>query len=200
MIAAMRLLGQESWQVESGTQLAVDMALYVRDALGLPVDSDPVLPGLDPAVPVSVPDGVDPAAVAAEWSGWWGDVLAWCRADVARDARSAFETLPVADSSPALRHRPALRVALAALTEPAARYQSTLARPGPPSMVVNDLVSELERTLGRPAKPFRLVITEVRVRGATWHRLTAQHVLTSTRFLASEAARPALRDVLASLA
>jgi hypothetical protein len=199
----MRFAGKQSWQVCHGSAQAMDMALYLRDTLALSVDTRPVVPSLDPAVPVSVPAGVDRAAVAREWPGWWADVLEWCGADapLGDDPRAHLRSEPAADTSPALANRPALRGAVAALFEPAARYWSTLARRAmPPSMRINEIVRDLERELGRPAKPFRLVITEVRVQDPMWEPLTATHVLASQRFVESEAGMAALRQVLAPLA
>ena len=66
----MKFAGRESWQVRHGTDHAVSVALYVRDALALSVDTDPEIPLLDPPVPVHIPDGVDRAAVQREWPGW----------------------------------------------------------------------------------------------------------------------------------
>jgi hypothetical protein len=198
----MKVAGRESWEVSRGSDLPVDMALYVRDALALSVDTRPFVPSLDPSVPVSAPAGVDRAAVAREWPGWWADILEYCRTDVRTlDPRERLRSVPVVDTSPALAHRPALRAALAVLTEPAARYQSALARHRvPPGLMVNEIVSELERELGRRVKPFRFRITEVRVREPMWEPLTATHVLASQRFVESEAVRPALREALLPLA
>jgi hypothetical protein len=198
----MRLAGQASWRVSRGTALPVDVALYVRDALALSADTRPFVPSLDPAVPVFVPPGLDRAGAEREWPGWWEDILEWCRTDVRfEDPRERLRTVPVADTSPILLKRPALRAAVAALMEPASRYQAATGMPRvPPSTVVNEVVWDLERELGRRAKPFDLVITEVRVREPMWEPLTPEHVLASQRFVESEAVRPALREVLLPLA
>jgi hypothetical protein len=198
----MRLVGQESWQVSRGTSLPVDVALYLRDVLALSVDTRPFVPSLDPAVPVFVPDGVDRAAVTKEWPGWWDDILEWCRTEVRfDDAQERLRSVPVAATSPALASRPALRVAVAALLEPSARYQTAIGQPVlPPIMVVPEVVRDLEQELGRPPKPFKLVITEIRVREPMWEPLTATHVLASQRFVESDAVRPALRKVLLPIA
>lgn len=198
----MQLAGQESWQVAHGSTLPSDMGLYVRDALALPVDTSPAVPSLDPPVPTTALDGVDRDVVAREWSGWWTDILRWCRTDSGgEDPRERLRSLPVADTSPALAARPALRAVVGALTEPAARYWSANRRPMVlPSMFVNEVVRDLERELGRPVKPFHLVITEVRVRGDLWEPLTRTHVLASQQFVNSDAVRSALREVLRPLA
>jgi len=116
-------------------------------------------------------------------------VLEWWRAARLVDAREGLESLPVADTSPALARRPALRAAVAALIEPAARYRAGLPRPPPPPrLAVTGLVRDLEREIGRSAKPFRLMIVEVPVRGLVWERLTPEHLLASTRFRDTPAA------------
>jgi len=116
-------------------------------------------------------------------------VLEWWRAARLVDAREGWESLPVADTSPALARRPALRAAVAALIEPAARYRAGLPRPPPPPrLAVTGLVRDLEREIGRSAKPFRLMIVEVPVRGLVWERLTPEHLLASTRFRDTPAA------------
>lgn len=199
----MKFAGRESWLVFSGTSYAAETALYLRDALALPVD-EPALPPLDPPVPVQVPvpPGVDRAAVVAEWPGWWADVLEWCRSRLAPEPAPEpdLQSLPFMDTSPALAARPALRAALAAVADPAHRYFAAKGPPQlPPSMMTNEVVSELEQELRRPAKPFRFVITEVPVQGEVWLPLTERHVLASTRFMASAAARPALRAAFAAL-
>jgi hypothetical protein len=178
-----------SWQVARANAAPVDFALYVRDALALSVDVQPFVPGLAPPVEVIVPAGVDRAVVAREWPGWWRDVLEWCRAD--EDP----------DQPPYPATAPALRTALEALREPELRYRTANRRPVvPPTMVENEVVDELERELGRKAQPFRFRITEVSVGEPMWAQLTPTHVLSSKRFVDSEAGRPALRDALRPLA
>jgi hypothetical protein len=66
-------------------------------------------------------------------------------------------------------------------------------------MLEGEVVRDLERELGRPARPFRFVFTEVRLRGEVWQPLADRHVLVSTRFMASPAARQAVRDAFAPL-
>jgi hypothetical protein len=196
----MRFAGRESWIVSSGTDHAADLALFVRDALALPLD-EPALPGLDPPVPVLSVDGVDRAAVAAEWLGWWADILEFCRYPLTSPpgTHPDLESYPAVETSPALAGRSALRAAIAALTEPVRRYQAGFGFEIPSSMLEGEVVRDLERELGRRARPFRFVFTEVRVQGEVWQPLTDQHVLVSTRFMASPAARPAVREAFARL-
>jgi hypothetical protein len=169
------------------------------------VDTAPVLPGLDPAVPVFLPVGVDRPEVAAEWPGWWSALLEWARLDLRDDPdRDYLSEMPIVDTSPALAHRPAIRSALTALSEPATSYSRThqyRKTSGLSTMeTFGEVVRDVEAELGRRAAPFRLVITPVWVRGMVWERLTTHHVLASTRFIESATARPALRDVVVELA
>ncbi|CAM3335869.1 hypothetical protein KIPE111705_03295 [Kibdelosporangium persicum] len=185
--------GTQSWRVSYGGSLAVDVALYIRDTLALSVDTRPHIASLDPSVPVFVPENVDRTAVALEWPDWWADVLAWSRTEV--PGPQALSHAPMVETSPALANRPAMRAALAALTVPAARYHATLSHA--PAIPVDEVVRALEAELGRPVKPFHLVITQIRVSEPLWEPLTETHVLASHRFTGTTAA---LREVLLPLA
>lgn len=196
----MRFAGRESWLVWSGTEYAVDLALFVRDALALPV-GELALPGLDPPVAVPPVAGVNRAAVAAEWPGWWADILESCRYRLTArpGTHPDLGSYPAVETSPALAGRPALRAAIAAVTEPVQRYHAGHGFEVPSSTLVAEVVRDLERELGREARPFRFVFTEVRLRGEVWRPVADRHVLVSTRFLASPAARQAVREAFAPL-
>jgi hypothetical protein len=183
----------------------VDTALYIRDALALSVNTDPDIPLLDPAVPVSVPDGVDRAAVTEEWPGWWDTVLDAAAADHTDDARDWFETQPSRPGSIALSHRPAIRTAVRAFEDIAGQYFAEERRrqgmPPPGRLDLGHLVRSREATLGRPARPFRLVITELPVAGLLCHRQTTEHLLISVRFAMDAPRRDAaLRQIVTELA
>ncbi|MCE7006656.1 hypothetical protein LWC34_28065 [Kibdelosporangium philippinense] len=196
----MFLEGTRSWRVSSGDSHHVDVALYVRDALALSVETRPHIPSLDPSVPIFIPDGIDRAAVTAEWPGWWETVLEWPRTEVSAEQELTFG--PSFDTSPALANRPALRAAIAALTEPGGMYRSAAARglTRPSSMPIGEVVSELAKELGRPVRPFNLEITQISVAEPMWELLTESHVLASYRFTESSAVVPALREVISRLA
>ncbi len=202
----MRMAGTQSWQVHQGTELAVDMALYIRDTLALSVTTEPDIPLLDPGVPVYVPDTVDRAAVTREWPDWWADVLATVAEDHTENRREWFETYPSRLESPALRHRPAIRVALRAFEQAAARHFAGLQQqhqgiPRSPDFNIGHLVRAREAELGRRAYPFRLVITELSVDGLFLHRQAPHHALISAR-LARDIPRrdEALTKIVAELA
>ncbi|MFI9008500.1 hypothetical protein ACIGNX_14840 [Actinosynnema sp. NPDC053489] len=189
----MRFAGRESWQVSHGTNHAVNTALFVRDTLALSVETVPELPGLDPSVPVVVPPGVDRAASAEEWLGWWADVLDHARAELPGGA-------PDDPAGPSLRVRPALRAAVLALRQAAVEYgERYVASRG--ALPIGEVVRGVEGRIGRYVRPFRLVITEVPVQGLVWERMTGTHVIASQRFLDDPArSAPALRAVVESLA
>jgi hypothetical protein len=109
-LAGVQVAGTQSWQIRWGDDNAVSLALYLRDALDLPVASE--LPPVIPPIAVVVPDEVDRAAVAGEWPGWWADVLSFV-AHGPEDSRERFASCPARPDSPALAGRPAIRAALA---------------------------------------------------------------------------------------
>jgi hypothetical protein len=194
-----------SWLIQQGSDLAVDMALYIRDALALSVNTDPDIPLLEPAVPVSVPAGVDRAAVTAEWTAWWAAVLDAAAADQVDDPRDWFEPQPSRPGSITLSHRPAIREAVCAFEDTAGGYFADVRRQQrvPPAgrLDLGHLVRSREAMLGRPARPFRLVITELPVAGLLCHRQTTQHLLISARFARDIPRRDAaLRQIVTELA
>jgi hypothetical protein len=177
----MRHAGPPSWLIQQGTSYLVDVALYVRDALALSVTTEPDIPLLTPPVPVSVPAGVDRAAVAEQWPDWWADVLT--AAEVGHYAG------PV---------RPAVDAAVSAFEREFARYQGALHAE---HVDIGGIVDATEAELGRPARPFRLTITELAVQGSLCHRITPEHVLMSTEFIRDAPSRDAaLRRIVAGLA
>ncbi|GAA1268550.1 hypothetical protein GCM10009634_09680 [Saccharothrix xinjiangensis] len=189
----MGFASRESWQVSHGTSQAVNTALFLRDTLALSVDTVPELPGLDPSVPVVVPPGVDRAAAAEEWLGWWADVLDHARAELP-------STTPDDPSGPSLRVRPALRGAVLALGKAADDYDHRNA-PSRNALPIGEVVRGVEHRLGRYVRPFRLVITEVPVQGLVWERMTDTHVIASQRFLSDPTlSAPALRSTIETLA
>jgi hypothetical protein len=198
----MRFASSSSWTVRWGTEHAVDLALYVRDALALSVETDPELPQLEPSVPVSVPAGVDRDVVRQQWPDWWAEVLAYPRSEPPEDLEELLAVYPGNEGSPSLIGRPELRTAVQALSRPAAEYAAArVPHTAPRFSGVGGIVRELEAERGRKARPFRLTITEVGVAGVLWHRLTADHMLISARFRDDESAcRAALHTLFAELA
>ena len=190
----MQFRGTQSWQISWGDGNVVGLALYLRDALALP--AAPEIPPLTPAVAPT--DAVDRPRIAAEWPGWWADVLAF-EGGGPDDPRERFALLPMRPESPALAARPAIRAALSVLGPQAAQHPRPR-RPGG-SRTIGDIVRAREAELGRVARPFRLVVTELSVDGSLWHRVADRHVLVSTQFAADDTrCAAALKEIVAELA
>ncbi|MFC0547480.1 hypothetical protein [Kutzneria chonburiensis] len=189
----MQFRGIQSWQVSWGTGYVVQLALYLRDALAVP--AAPEVPPLTPPVPTT--DELDRAAVAAEWPGWWADVLAFV-GDRSDNQRDQHLRLPIWPGSPALVDRPAIQAALDVLGPRANHHPQP---PRPSNQRIGDIVRAREAELGRPARPFRLVVTELPVEGLLWYRITEQHVLVSSSFAEDdERCSAALKEIVAELA
>ncbi|RZQ61975.1 hypothetical protein [Amycolatopsis suaedae] len=198
----MRFAGGPSWQIRWGNHHPTNLALFVRDALALSVVTEPVLPPVEPSVPVVVPDGVDRAAVAAQWPGWWAEILAYKNQEPPRDARAGFDNHPAFPHSPAQTRRPELRHAVETLAAPAAEHPWPTRFRDPAGVHdLGALVRDWETGHGRSPRPFVLVITEVPVAGRVWHRLTPSHLLVSTRVVDDwPAYESGLREIVNELA
>jgi hypothetical protein len=164
------------------------IALHVRDAAGLEVRSDVVVPQLVPEVPL---DGAlapyATGAAAAQWGDWWESLL---------ERPAEFNRLP-----PLLVDRvPPLPEQLRALIEvelPAAEAwfdarkredHDQLRRTGrPPLLPVGEVVRQVEREQGHEAAPFDLSISILPVYGRWGRWVRRDHVLVS-RGLGSQAA------------
>ena len=183
--------GQMGWQISMGDSQSLQMALYVRDAAGLDPLVDLRVPPLVPAVPrldTSTFDHLDLAA--GDWARWWTELL---------DEPSAFWIGPpdhgLADDSP-------LRPLVAACWEAAIRWPGLDHRAGLPAMAVdrrlamlpNDVVHEVERELGRPARPFSLAVYVLPVAGREFWPLAADRVLASEGALRDPATQRALLE------
>lgn len=188
-----RVAETESWRFTWGDDLAVDVALYVRDALALSIDDD--LPPVEPAVPVSVPAGIDRAAVQREWPGWWADVLAYVAARGEPDAHKRRSVTPVPADRSAMLH--AVEVFTGAASE---HLRDRRMNHLPRGADAGPVVRELEASFGRKARPFTMTVTEVSVAGLVWRRLAQNHVLVSARFARdTHALDVALRGLLGEL-
>ena len=75
----MREVGSPSWRFAGDIDQSLHVVLYLRDALGLEVEDDPIVP---PRLAGEVPDRselLDSAAIraaAAQWPAWWRAVVA----------------------------------------------------------------------------------------------------------------------------
>ncbi|MDT8910528.1 hypothetical protein [Amycolatopsis sp. PS_44_ISF1] len=203
-----------SWRASWGSELEVDIALYLRDVLALSVEDGQVLPPVEPAVPVRIPPAVDRAEVQAQWAGWWNDLLTSLRGrgePGPRAPRGRFRR-PVPGDGSAI-DRAAQHFAPAASRHFAAARGSGLRDgrdPAAPGFYrrhilagdrLGQLVRETEVDLGRRAHPFRLSVIEISVAGRVWARTAEDQILVSSRFAEDPPAlEAAMRAVIQELA
>ncbi len=185
-----------SWQVrEDDLPQRLVAALYVRDVLGLSVPGSP--PPLVPAVPTrTAVSGRGPAA--QEWARWW-PALVTEHGPVVDSARHGPD-VRVDPWAPA-RSLPTLQPLAQRLRTEALRWASDLRRAArlpadggfpadgtvPPRrhggrhpLLVTRLVAEMERGLGRRARPFVFCVDVLPVAGLWWTLHSPHHVLVGT--------------------
>ncbi|WP_134046002.1 hypothetical protein [Amycolatopsis arida] len=157
--------------------------------------SDDMFPPTAPAVPVYPVPGVDRAVVAGQWSDWLRLVVRRAAAREPADVRGDFFELG---------GWPELAAAHAALDEPMRNWERERVRDQSPpcgDLWLTEFVNGLAGELGRPVRPFALVITRAPVHGSFWHRRTPTHVLASGTVLADTATfRAAFAPVARELA
>jgi hypothetical protein len=182
----MRHAGQPGWlmRVESSPQ-GLLLGLFVRDAAGMQPPTVIDLPRLDPVVELRAV--LAPLAVTAaseQWAGWWEREMArqegHDRGFFAPDARFG-------DGEE-------LDALVEACRDDAARWASDIGREAldanlraGPRGVEGDVVDQVEAGLGRKARPFDLLITELPLAGALGWRVSTHHVLVTRALRADRA-------------
>lgn len=76
----MRRVGSPSWSLSVSNEGSLDLALYVRDALGLDTGDDPLAPpplSHRPPDRSRLLDGSEPSDVVEQWAAWWRTALAF---------------------------------------------------------------------------------------------------------------------------
>ncbi|RJQ82628.1 hypothetical protein D5S17_02335 [Pseudonocardiaceae bacterium YIM PH 21723] len=181
----MRFAGHESWLVSVGEDPSVDTALCLRDALALPVHTEPDLPALAPPIQPVDPAGLDLDAIVKEWPGWWSEVLRFAgRKYEFGSSRARLELMPIFRTSPSLTRCPNIREALAHANQAIMDWQHEIAMQNDAVRApIDRLVQQAEQRAGRSATNFELVLTVVRVAGPVWQRLDRQHVLVSEQLI-----------------
>ena len=203
----MKFAGRPSWQVRTDLAQPLVIALHLRDAAGLDVAADAVVPPLEPAVPLDaalVPYATEQAA--AQWAQVWQSML---------DNHPEFSGVPPVFAEP-LHGLPAALTALAKAGLPNAlawfhackqedlQYlRASGGRPGRRMGVglgIGELVRRIEQDNGREALPFTLRISLLPVAGIWARRVRHGHVLLSRSMCEDEAAceaflDPVLRDL-----
>ena len=192
----MELAGSTSWRfAESAGDHLPHVALFVRDATGLPVPPGPAVP---PRLTGAVPDHHDLLSqperedAGRQWVGWWSDVLGVDRQEAAdRELhafpRGAYERAGAPPDFAALADRPALRRAVVATFPDAHRWVGRRRRSagaerqgsftyGLVRQVAEDVAFDRSVDIGR----VRAGAVVLHVEGVWWHLLVPGTVVCST--------------------
>ncbi|WP_123557618.1 hypothetical protein [Micromonospora sp. HM5-17] len=176
--------GPISWRmgVRRWDQL-LDCALWMRAAERIEPPPHRLVPGpLDVAQPPAPTRGGDvpDEVLGAEWLGWWLSLVDPTRQPI----RSGADLEPAYDTPDplGLAPYPALRRIVAqrwpeARDWHAARQRAGYERPGPTSAISGTVVYEIERSLGRPLRPFSVEFILLPVRDEVIRRVDAEHYL-----------------------
>lgn len=211
----MREAGRTSWRIGIDEPQPLVIGLFVRDVAGL-TSRHAWLPPAVPATPRA--NGKGPEDAARQWDLWWDRALLF---DWTMDGQSQEQlgalwwTPPDFDS---LQSAPALQEVVARHFSDAVAWSRDRKREhvelmiGTPDprpfhrgrsgrgLVETKLVADLERNLGRRARPFQLRITEIPVAGKELWQLDPHHVLLTAELLSdSDEYRRRITPVLQAL-
>jgi hypothetical protein len=214
----MKVAGSASWSMSETVPEPLHVALYVRDALRLPVPPEDGVPPLADPVPdrrAVLPDAGRLEA-AQQWGSWWealvgaevrradpepaGALEVWAREYVAD-----LERAGAAPDHLALADRPALRTAAVALSTEAHRWASSVTEAverreaGFPWELVKDEAEAVASEHGVDVGAVRGTVLVLAVSGLWWREVEPGHVLCSQGVRADRsAARAVLRRAFAS--
>jgi hypothetical protein len=193
-----REAGRTSWCIGIDEPQPLVIGLFVRDVAGL-TSRHVWLPHSVPAIPRA--NGEGPEDAARQWDLWWDRALLsdWTMEGQSQEQLGAlWWTPPDFDS---LRSTPALQAVVARHFSDAVAWSGDRKREhvdlmiGTPDprpfhrgrsgrgLVETRLVADLERNLGRRARPFQLRITEIPVDGKELWQLDPHHVLLTAELL-----------------
>ncbi len=195
----MFITGRGTWRVAIDEPAALRLALYVRDIEDLPVEQDPPIPPLEPgpsrwpvwarrpARPAAALDrtaDIDRVAAADQWARWWRHLLARPETTVAElgaPVFPAFAALP--ELRRLLRHHYETAVAWSdgVADDPRTKRDHLAA-----GSRLTEVVDDLEREQGRPARQFELRITVIAVHTKHAWVLGPDHVLISHQLIADD--------------
>ena len=195
----MREAGRTSWRIGFDEPQPLVIGLFVRDVAGLK-SRHVWLPHAVPATPRANGDGLEDAA--RQWDQWWDSALLfdWTMEGQSQEQLAALWWTPPDFES--LRPTPALQAVVAehfyaavAWSKDRRREHVELmvgtpdprpfhrGRSGGRGPVETRLVADLERNLGRRARPFQLRITEIPGAGKELWQLDPHHVLLTDELL-----------------
>lgn len=192
------------WQASEGMPQPLMTALYLRDAAGLDVRVDTVVPPLTPAVDLDARLALYATEQAAlDWAPWWDTFLdapaellgpPMVMLDSILEAQVGIDLLRLIEAG----YDDAQRW----LSDQARAYaQERVREPHSHRILITDITREAERRLGHRAAPFRLRISVLPVEGAWGRRVRPEHVLASRRLRAdTEAFRAFIEPVIDDLA
>jgi len=193
-----REAGQTSWCIEFDEPQPLVIGLFVRDVAGLK-SRHAWLPHCAPATPRANGEGSEEAA--HQWDLWWDRSLSnnWNGPDQSQEQLAAMWWLPPdfesLQSAPALQEVVAWHFPDAAQWARDRKQEHVELMTGTPDprpfhrgrsgrgLVETKLVADLERNLGRRARPFHLWITEIPVAGKELWQLDPHHVLLTAELL-----------------
>jgi hypothetical protein len=201
----MPLTGEPGWwQASEGMPQPLMTALYLRDAAGLDVRVDTVVPPLEPAVDLDAGLAMYATEQAArDWAAWW-ETFFDTRAELLGPSMVVLDPILATEVGIDL-----LRLIEAGyddsqrwLSDQARAYaQERVREPHSDRVLIADVTREAERRLGRRAAPFRLRISILPVEGVWGRRVRSEHVLVSRHLRAdTEAFRAFIEPVIDDLA
>ena len=184
MERAGRIWGKKAlpgWQIGEDLSWPLTVALYVREALGLPATgpffTPPLVPGVPEHIPVTGP-GLD-IGLADEWSAWFSGLLADPRVipwGGSMDYFSLDLRDPVFRDMVARYFEAAVAAADIAHEDYAAHFHISIKTEG---AYLGKLVRSVEKELGHTAAPFSLTLRILPVEGFWLHRTAPGEVLMS---------------------
>jgi hypothetical protein len=180
-----RLNGFDSWRMAIGSASPmVNCALWIRAAERLQIPEDPLVPGpLDidrPPPPISIGD----EGISKQWLGWWRSLVAPRQWNQPPD-----RFLEPAHGTPdplGLAPFPVLAAVVARRWPQALEWLSVQERrkaegPGPQAGIPNEVVRDLERMLGRRARPFNVEFILLPVLDEQIRQVDDEHYLVPER-------------------
>jgi hypothetical protein len=169
----MRLAGSSSWRIsEDRWPEEFDVALWFRAAERIDVPSGGVVPGAPDVEPLPDPgtDPSDAAELAAGWLAWWHSLVGLPPLSPPFDPAHPPALLAFSPPDfPSLAAWPALRQVVTGRWRQAYDWHNARKKAGLEASLHHDrrtgqVVAELERELGRKARPFSLDLVLLPVR------------------------------------
>jgi hypothetical protein len=200
----MSFAGESSWRASEGMPQALMTALYLRDAAGLDVHVNTVVPPLEPHVDLDARLALYATGPAArDWTDWWESLLD-PHPEISGVPLLVLDPIVSADVSGDLRWLidAGYHDAQAWLSERSRTYaQERIHSPHSDRILITHITRAAEQRLGRRAAPFRFRVSVLPVEGAWGRRVRPEHVLVSSRLRADgDAFRAFVEPVIEELA